>query len=210
MVLPPRPVPAGGKSERTPAPAPQQHLAQASRHGIDRCAEVSDATFGRAPARPGSARSGGGGAARERPDAGDPAVLPWAHGRPQGAVGTGRPTAAVARDGDPGALARVEGVAQLVDAPTFPGSIVLADAGDGTLAGLATPLAVDELIRLAVELAREVAGMHSRGVIHRNITPSNIVVSRGGAPCLVDAADHGAATSPPTRPRPRGFPRRRL
>jgi hypothetical protein len=60
-------------------------------------------------------------------------------------------------------LRGVDGVAQLVDAPRYAGSIVLADAGDITLAGLATPLAVDELIRLAVQLARAVAGMPAAG-----------------------------------------------
>jgi signal transduction histidine kinase len=65
---------------------------------------------------------------------------------------------------------------------------VLADAGDTALAGLATPLAVDELIRLAGALARAVAGMHRRGVLHRDITPANIVISGDGDPCLVDFA----------------------
>ena len=57
-----------------------------------------------------------------------------------------------------------------------------------SLAGLAKPLAVDDLIGLAVGLARAVAGMHRRGVMHRDITPANIVVSRDGVPCLVDFA----------------------
>ena len=48
-------------------------------------------------------------------------------------------------------LRGVSGVAQLVDAPRYPGSIVLADAGGTSLAALAKPLAVDELIGLAVE-----------------------------------------------------------
>ena len=30
--------------------------------------------------------------------------------------------------------------------------------------------------------------MHRRGVMHRDITPANIVVSDGGTPCLVDFA----------------------
>ena len=43
-------------------------------------------------------------------------------------------------------LRGVERVAQLVEAPRYPGSIVLADAGGTSLAALAKPLAVGELI----------------------------------------------------------------
>ncbi len=89
-------------------------------------------------------------------------------------------------------LRGVVGVAQLVEAPRYPGSIVMADASDTTLAGVAKPLAVDELIGLAVALAQAVAGMHRRGVMHRDITPANIVLARDGAPCLVG---FGLATS---------------
>ena len=85
-------------------------------------------------------------------------------------------------------LRGVVGVAQLLAAPRYPGSVVLEDVGGTSLAGLATPLAVDELIGLAVGLARAVAGMHRRGVMHRDITPANIVVSGDGGPCLVDFA----------------------
>ena len=85
-------------------------------------------------------------------------------------------------------LLSVEGVAQLLDAPRYPGSIVLADAGGTSLAGLAKPLAVDDLIGLAVELAGAVAAMHRQGVMHRDITPANIVLARDGTACLVDFA----------------------
>ncbi|MER7001860.1 AAA family ATPase [Dactylosporangium sp. NPDC000555] len=85
-------------------------------------------------------------------------------------------------------LRGVDGVARLVEAPRYAGSIVLADAGDTTLAGLAKPLAFGDLIGLAVELARAVAGMHRRGVLHRDIAPANVVISRDGVPCLVDFA----------------------
>ena len=85
-------------------------------------------------------------------------------------------------------LRGVSGVAQVLDEPRYPGSIVLADAGGTSLASLAKPLAVDELIGLAVELAGAVAQMHRRGVMHRDITPANIVISGDGSPCLVDFA----------------------
>ena len=87
-------------------------------------------------------------------------------------------------------LRGLEGVAQLVDAPSArsDGSIVLADAGDATLRDLPKPLAVEELLALAPALARAVAAMHGRGVMHRDISPANVVVSSAGAPCLVDFA----------------------
>src|ERR1700676_184496 len=85
-------------------------------------------------------------------------------------------------------LRGVDGVAHLVHAAPEPRSIVLEDAGASSLRESATPLASDELIRLAVCLAQAVSGMHRRGVMHGDITPANIVVSGEGAPCLVDFA----------------------
>ena len=83
-------------------------------------------------------------------------------------------------------LRGVEGVAQLVDEPGYPDSIVFEDVGGRRLTGLAKPMAVDKLTGLALALARAVAGMHGRAVIHRNISLANVVVSADGAPCLVD------------------------
>ena len=77
-------------------------------------------------------------------------------------------------------LRGVAGVAQLAGAPRYPGSVVLADAGGASLAGAAKPLAAGELAGLAVGLGRAVAGMHRRGVMHRDITPANIVLSGDG------------------------------
>jgi signal transduction histidine kinase len=87
-----------------------------------------------------------------------------------------------------GRLRGVDGVAQLVDAPRDPGSIMLEDAGGSSLGQSTKPLTSDELTELAVRLARAVSGMHRSGVMHRDITPANIVLSRDGAPCLVDFA----------------------
>jgi tRNA A-37 threonylcarbamoyl transferase component Bud32 len=99
-------------------------------------------------------------------------------------------------------LRGVPGVAQLAQAPRYTGSIVLADAGDVTLAGLAKPLATDELTGLGLGLARAIAGMHRAGVVHRDIAPANIVIF-GGAPCLVDfaLATSLAEIRPADRPR---------
>src|SRR6201991_3588783 len=80
------------------------------------------------------------------------------------------------------------GIAQLADAPAYPGSIVLADVGGASAVKLPKPLGVDDLIGLAVDLARAVAEMHRRGVMHRDIAPANIVVSGEGTPWLVDFA----------------------
>ncbi len=65
---------------------------------------------------------------------------------------------------------------------------MLADAGGTSLAGRGGPLAAGELTAVAMALAGAVAGMHRRGVMHRDITPANIVLASGGAPCLVDFA----------------------
>ena len=65
---------------------------------------------------------------------------------------------------------------------------MLVDAGGASAVELPKPLAVDDLVGLALDLARAVAEMHRRGVMHRDIAPANIVVSGDGAPCLVDFA----------------------
>ena len=86
-------------------------------------------------------------------------------------------------------LAGVAGVAQLAGAQRYPGSITLADAGPTCLADFPAPLPPDALIRLSLGLARAVAGMHERGVLHRDICPANIVLSgQAQTGCLVDFA----------------------
>src|SRR3954451_17130222 len=95
-------------------------------------------------------------------------------------------------------LRGVDGVAQLLDTPRYPGSIVLEDAGGESLAALATPFELPELIELATGLARTVAAMHARGVIHRDIHPGNFLWSREGGCCprRLRAGD-GAGRDPP-------------
>jgi serine/threonine protein kinase len=93
-------------------------------------------------------------------------------------------------------LRGVPGVAQLAQ-EALPGALVLADAGDLSLAAVATPLAVEDLVGLGLGLARAVAGMHRRGVMHRDICPANIVV--GGDGCALPGglrAGHGDGRDP--------------
>ncbi|MEV6896493.1 AAA family ATPase [Amycolatopsis sp. NPDC051372] len=94
-------------------------------------------------------------------------------------------------------LRGIPNVAQLLDAPRYAGSIVLADAGGRSLAGRAEPLPVDVLLGVGLGVARAVAAMHRRGVLHRDITPANIVLSPDGTPCLLDFALATSLTDPP-------------
>jgi signal transduction histidine kinase len=80
------------------------------------------------------------------------------------------------------------GVAQLADEPPHEGAIVLTDAGDSTLAELQKPLPARDLARYAMRLAQAVAELHRREVIHRDLTPANVVVAADGTPTLVDFA----------------------
>src|SRR4051812_14952861 len=76
----------------------------------------------------------------------------------------------------------VDGVAQLVDRLRYPDSIVLADAGTTGLADRATPLAVDELLGLAVALAGAGAGGPPPGGFHPGVAPPHNLLSAGGGP----------------------------
>lgn len=50
----------------------------------------------------------------------------------------------------------------------------------------ATPLAWDEALRLAIAIARGLAAAHRSGVLHRDVSPKNVVVSDTGEVKLVD------------------------
>ena len=75
-------------------------------------------------------------------------------------------------------------MAQLAEQRRYPGAVVLEDAGRASLAGMTKPLPVDSLVGSGLGLARAVAGMHLRGVVHRDITPANAVVADDGTACL--------------------------
>jgi diguanylate cyclase (GGDEF)-like protein len=86
-------------------------------------------------------------------------------------------------------LRGVEGVTQLADSPPYPWSIMLTDIDGVCLADRSVPLPARELAELSLRLGRAVAGMHRHGVIHRNISPSNVVLAAASpVPCLIDFA----------------------
>ncbi len=82
-------------------------------------------------------------------------------------------------------LERVAGVARLLS--TGPGAaLILADGGLAPLEG-AGRLAPGLLVGLARHLARILADMHRRGVLHLDISPANILQApAGGPPELID------------------------
>ena len=82
-------------------------------------------------------------------------------------------------------LLGIAGVVQLVDEPRYPGAISLVDLGGPSLATVPAPLDAEAVVRIGSALAGALAGMHRRGVLHRDITPANVVLSRDGTPCLV-------------------------
>jgi diguanylate cyclase (GGDEF)-like protein len=94
-------------------------------------------------------------------------------------------------------LSGVDGVVQLADDQPSRGSILLEDVHGEPLAGVDKPLDAASLTALAVDLARVVAAIHERGVIHRDINPSNVVLAEGH-PVIIDFTL--AATAVQSRP----------
>src|SRR3954464_10177001 len=73
-----------------------------------------------------------------------------------------------------GRLRGLPGIAQLLDSPRYPGSLVLADGGGPDLARRPGPWAVDALPPFSAALARAVAAMHRRAVLHSDTTPGGV------------------------------------
>ncbi|GHJ44626.1 serine/threonine protein kinase [Catellatospora sp. TT07R-123] len=83
-------------------------------------------------------------------------------------------------------LRGAEGVAQLADTLAERGTLVLVDPGGTTLAQRAKPLPPGEVVTISLDLARALAEIHRRHVVHRDVCPANVVLPPGGGVCLVD------------------------
>ncbi|MEN3359041.1 MAG: hypothetical protein V7637_3023 [Mycobacteriales bacterium] len=92
-------------------------------------------------------------------------------------------------------LAGVDGVPGLAPDTHHAGAITLVDgAGVSLAAAIAVePLKPAELVSLVRDLAGVVAGMHRRGVMHKDINPANIVVA--GSPLRPTLIDFDLATT---------------
>ncbi len=51
---------------------------------------------------------------------------------------------------------------------------------------LGEPLPIAEVARIALGIASGLGAIHSRGVDHRDLSPSNVFLLRSGAPCILD------------------------
>ena len=60
------------------------------------------------------------------------------------------------------------------------------------------PLGIAEALRLAIQIAGALAAAHEKGILHRDLKPGNILVSKSGVKLL----DFGLAKFVPTEPRP--------
>lgn len=58
------------------------------------------------------------------------------------------------------------------------------------------PLALDETLRLGVQLAGALETAHRHGVLHRDVKPGNVLTNAYGTPGLTDFGLAGAATDP--------------
>lgn len=94
-------------------------------------------------------------------------------------------------------LSGLAGVAQLAPderagadaAQPSPGGLLLDDVGGTALSERMVPWDPAALVALAESLAGALAGMHRRGVVHRDVNPANIILTDDqGAPCLIDFA----------------------
>jgi len=106
-------------------------------------------------------------------------------------------------------LVRVLDVGELPDGRPY---LVMTYASGGTLAERlsAGPLPPAEAMRIAAELARGVAVLHDLGVVHRDLTPSNVLFTGTGSAERVLVGDLGLAKALAQKKRPKSSQRSKL
>ncbi|GAA4604187.1 signal transduction histidine kinase/predicted ATPase [Actinoplanes octamycinicus] len=80
-------------------------------------------------------------------------------------------------------LATVPGIPRLADRQPRRTLVLADDGGAGPPRG---PMPPADLLRLARDLAGTLAAIHRAGVLHRDITPANLIISSAGRPVLID------------------------
>ncbi|MEV6348805.1 diguanylate cyclase [Actinoplanes sp. NPDC051851] len=78
-------------------------------------------------------------------------------------------------EGTPRLAGEVDGVA-----------LLFLDGSARTLAGMPTPWETGPLLDIAYGLAHSLAAIHRHGVVHRDVSPANILVAGDGTPTLID------------------------
>ena len=88
---------------------------------------------------------------------------------------------------DPDRLRRFEQEARAIAALNHPHICQLHDVGPGYLVleyvdghELRGPMAVDDAMRIARQIAGALDAAHQRGILHRDLKPANVLVTRGG------------------------------
>ena len=99
--------------------------------------------------------------------------------------------ATVAHDSD--RLRRFEHEARAIASLNHPNICQLYDIGPGYLvleyidgAPLRGPVAAPEAVRQAIQIARALEAAHGRGILHRDLKPTNVLIARDGTVKLVD------------------------
>ena len=114
---------------------------------------------------------------------------------------------------------RFEREAKTISQLSHPNICTLFDVGDGyivmelldgeSLADRVTrgPLPVKDVLRYGVEIAQALAGAHRAGVVHRDLKPGNVMITKSGASCSTSAwrsrttSSRSAGTWPPNTSR---------
>src|SRR6516162_8256478 len=94
---------------------------------------------------------------------------------------------------DPERLRRFEDEARAIASLNHPHICQLYDIGPGYLVleyidgePLRGPVAASEAVRQAIQIARALEAAHDRGILHRDLKPTNVLITRDGTVKLLD------------------------